>query len=127
MYTCPNCRIRPAETVASVYILKGFLIWYQKGHATVAGCVPCVRGALLGEIPSSLGRIILFPPGWIAVPVFVLPFLLIHAIRLKPEPDAVIRVSEGQSPRTEAFSRARILWILLLVLAAIAYAVALAS
>ena len=111
------CQLRPAETAGSIATIRGFLIFYQRGRVTYVGCIPCVRRALLGEMPRTLLRVILLPPGWLSVPFHTFPQILLQVLLLKPEPDAVIRVSNGEAPKTKAASQATMIWIFLLLLA----------
>lgn len=119
MNDCLMCRRRPCEVVAPIFVIKGFLIFYQKGSETIVGCVPCVRKELLWEIPRSLKRIILFPPAWLAMPVLSFPILLIRAAMLKPAPDEVVRFMNGETFRSKSAVWAAVAWFSCLVFVAI--------
>jgi len=115
MNDCPMCHGRPCEAVAQFPIIRGFLLWFQKGQATVVGCVPCVRRELILEVPRSLGRILLLPPAWLAVPVFWFPILLIRAAMLEPEPEGVARVLRGEAYRSKRATWIAATWIFVVV------------
>ncbi|HMP79344.1 MAG TPA: TerB family tellurite resistance protein [Pirellulaceae bacterium] len=74
-YMCPFCHKRPLATVATAPYVRGFIVAYQIGSKTLVGCVPCVRGRLLGEAALSLFI------GWFSfVAVFLNPILILYNV-----------------------------------------------
>ncbi len=102
VHSCPHCERRPMETVATLPCTRGYLLDPGLGIKTIAGCVPCVRRALLAETGRS-GLIGWFSlPGLVANPVFI-AYGLARCLLLTRKPErvrALMRTAGVSGPDT---------------------------
>ncbi len=72
-YSCPYCNQRPLEAVASAPYVRGLIVVMLFGTKTFIGCVPCVRGRVLGEVGWSMLL------GWFSPKSLIInPFLIVY-------------------------------------------------
>jgi tellurite resistance protein/uncharacterized membrane protein YhdT len=76
-YSCPYCRQRSIETVATAHYVRGFVLAYQIGWKKFPACVGCARAQLLKE--AGLSALI----GWFSITCIFLNPLFIGFLILK--------------------------------------------